>query len=119
VSEDLNEIAARQHVWKSHTMQKIAARICRVALQACEFWPDQIDTTDIPDTDKNCIGIVWRTLRRLKIIEQTGLFRPSEAASTRGRIVFQYTAPRPSLARALLERIDANLIPEPQGVLSL
>jgi hypothetical protein len=99
-------------------MQKIAAKICRAALQG-EFWPDQIDVSDIPKADCNCVGSVWRSLRRLKVIEQTGLFRPSEAANAHGRIVFQYTAPSTALVRALLERIEANPIPEPQGVLTL
>jgi hypothetical protein len=113
MSQTLDEVAIRQYVWKNPTMQAVAAIICRAALVRSEFYPDTLNFSSVPQGDRNCIGITFRTLLRMGLIEQTGLFRSSEAEGANGRIVFQYTLANRALTEALLERTGAE-VPRPQ-----
>lgn len=101
---NLTEATIAQWTWKTATMQKVATRVLKTALRQNEFWPDEIDFSDVADDDRNCIGSVFRTLRGLGIIEQTGEYRRSTGYRANGRTVFQYYCQRPPLARSLLNR---------------
>lgn len=101
----LDDVAIKQFVWKSETMKLVAHRILDRALSVPDtFWPDEVQLDDVPKESKNCIGSVFRVLRNMGLIENTGNHRSSIADDAHGRIVWEYRVCHTELCRSLYER---------------
>ena len=75
----LDDATIKQFSFKPGPVQQIAVRIILAALNSpsMTFWPDDVDFTDVEDKDANAIGLSFRRLRAVGLIERLQLNKPS------------------------------------------
>lgn len=101
------EAIALQLCYKPQDLRTAMVEVVESLLLWGQIWPDQIDFSKLPDDSKNAIGNGFKTLLRAKIIERTGAWRASKAASHKGRTIFGYRLTNANLARTFLKRNGA------------
>lgn len=104
-TEKLDAATILQLTWKQKVCAIVAVRILELALKYDEFYPDDVETRDILDEDKNIIGTTFRRLTKQKLIAETGNYRRSSAESANGRRIFGYKLASRALAETLVERL--------------
>ena len=87
-------------------MRTIGCRIAQAALAAkhCNFWPADVDISDIALADRNCVGSAFRLLTKAGIIERLLTFERSSRESSGGRTVFAYRLVSAKLASTFIQR---------------
>ncbi len=101
---DLDEAALRQLTFKPGATKRIALAIIESFLADFIQWSDDIELPEIKAKDRNCIGMAWRRLREIGLIERMQQFRGSKVKSRRGATVFQYRLTSLALAKTFLTR---------------
>ncbi len=105
-TSELDEALIKQISFKPGVCRAVACKIVRAFLSAetVGVWPDEIDFTDVAGDDKNSIGLAFRRLRTIGLIEQSGQYKSSEAKGSRGRAIFQWNLVNFGLAKTFLAR---------------
>ena len=103
-----DEAIALQLAFKPADLRTAMVAVVRCALESAnaEVWPDEMHFALGADS-KNAIGNGFKTLLRAKIVERTGAWRASRAASHKGRTIFGYRLTNANLARTFLKRNGA------------
>src|SRR5690242_8821087 len=84
------------------SMTSIARRIVRTALEQEQFYPDEIDFSNLTTESLSQIGCAFQKLVRSKIIVRTGVFDRSQKPSSCGRTIFEYKLVSVDRAKAFL-----------------
>lgn len=117
----LDKVTIDQLVWKPSPVLTVAIRVTQAAIfaEGLPIWPDDIDTSDIGDDDKNCIGIAFRLLAKQDIVErQNNNTRKSKAGPRKGSYIAAYRLKNLALAKEFLRR-NKVVPPDPQMKMDL
>ncbi len=119
-TSELDAALIKQISFKPGVCRSVACKIVRAFLSAetVGVWPDTIDFSDVAGDDKNAIGLAFRRLRTIGLIEQTGQYKGSDAKGSKGRAIFQWRLNSTRIAKTFLER-NGDPWKETQAELSL
>lgn len=105
-TSDLDAAILKQISFKPGVCRAVACKIVRAFLssEVVGVWPDEIDFSDVAVDDKNAIGLAFRRLRTIGLVEQTGQYKGSDAKGSKGRAIFQWKLNNYRLAKTFLAR---------------
>lgn len=105
IDQHLDKVLICQLTWKPSVMRTAAVHIVSHLQHHSPSFADEVEgLADFRREHDNCIGSAWRVLKRQGIIEKTGRYRRSIKASSKGRIVWEYSMVQPGFARLFLVR---------------
>jgi len=105
--EKLDEVLVAQLWWKPSQMRDVAVGIVESMLRLGVAYPDEVSLPVLVKEDKNTIGSAWRSLRKMGLVKETGVWRRSGTEAAHGRRIFQYAVASYPLARSFLARNGA------------
>lgn len=106
-----------QMAFKHPTSARIACAVVKAALGSADrrVWPDDeaivAVVAKLDGADKNCVGIAWRMLGRVGVLERLGDRRRSKAGPSKGREIAEWRVKDMRLASVFLSRNGAALEP--------
>jgi hypothetical protein len=117
----LDAATIAQLSFKAGTCKDIAVTIVVAMLDDRIQWQDEIDLSFVEPADKNCIGMTWRRLIKLGMLERLSLNRRSTQKAAKGRTVWKYHLKSSALAqrflsangRAIRDKKQPELFKEP------
>lgn len=112
VDQHLDDIGLTMFTFKNPSMLAAVLAVLKAAYELAPigmFWPDEVDTSFLPEKDKNCVGIAFRLLsRKFEVIEQLEQRRRSSAKNRSGGVIFAYRLTKPKMAISLLRKHGMN-----------
>lgn len=111
---NLDQATIKQLTWKPSTVRSIAVRIVRAAHSNATIYPEDVDVSDIPPGDANCVGIAFRMLSGAGVIKRSGRYRKSNRVASNGRTVFEYQIEHQERANTFLVRNGSAALPTAQ-----
>ena len=108
IDRHLDDVAIAQLTWKPGAITDISLKIVHSALANGTVWPDEINLSAIPDSDRNCVGSAFRILSgtRAEILQKTGSHRRSQRKESAGRIIWEYRLASRARALTFIQRND-------------
>jgi len=102
----LDEVFAKQSLWKSPTCVAIAKAILEWFTDLSQpSFADEVDLSFVSEGDKNVIGSVWRQLAKQGFLEKTD--KPPRRSKMR-HLVFCYRVDNLGLCKSWLKRFGGN-----------